>query len=372
MRAAQGTVGVLTVNFGEPSELSLEAVIPFLERIFLQNAGLERVENGRARAEELARRRAPSLLDEYRAIGGSPLNDQAERQARGLESALLAAGYDVVVAQGYQFTRPFIDDGLQELREAGVDRVVVLPVYPLCGRSTSVAALEAVDSALEESGWGVSWTGVTGWHHHPEYTELRAANIRRYCLEHDLDPTDPDTILYFSAHGTPARYLSEGSRYDRYVQEHCAAVAAAVGADRWTVGFQNHTNRGVPWTVPDNEDRLREVAERRLIVEAVSFVHEQSETLGELDRELRDFAEAMGKEFHRVPVPHADPALVEVLRGVVEHAMTSPEGDALLARCRCHPVSNALCTNGRRTLPPSPFVPACEGQAPCTMQSARP
>lgn len=126
------TLGVLMINFGEPSELTLESVTPFLERIFLQNAGLEhRGEAGRSRARELADQRAPTLLEEYRAIGGSPLNAQAEKHARALESALVAAGHDAVVAQGFQFTHPFVAEAVTELREAGVDRVLALPVYPL-------------------------------------------------------------------------------------------------------------------------------------------------------------------------------------------------------------------------------------------------
>jgi len=36
-----------------------------------------------------------------------------------------------VVAQGFQFTHPFVAEAVTELREAGVDRVLALPVYPL-------------------------------------------------------------------------------------------------------------------------------------------------------------------------------------------------------------------------------------------------
>jgi len=346
-------IGVLMINFGEPPELTLEAVTPFLERIFLQNAGLEhRGEAGRARARELAEARAPSLLEEYEAIGGSPLNQQAERHARELEATLLAAGLDAVVAQGFQYTRPFVADALRELRDADIERLVALPVYPLCGHSTTVASLDDVRDGLADLGWDVPWTGISGWHHHADYTELRARNIRRYCHEHGLDTTDDDTLLYFSAHGTPVKYLEEGSRYDRYVEEHCAAVARAVGTERWTVGFQNHTNRRIEWTRPDNEDRIEELPERRLVVDAISFMHEQSETLSELDDELREEAEEAGLDFHRVPVPHDDPRFASLLADLVEGRLgVKPASghDIVWRTCMCRGNGgSARCTNGIR------------------------
>ena len=41
MSVAEKKLGVLVINFGEPEQATREQVEPFLERIFLQNAGLE-------------------------------------------------------------------------------------------------------------------------------------------------------------------------------------------------------------------------------------------------------------------------------------------------------------------------------------------
>src|SRR5690606_10302630 len=102
----------------------------------------------------------------------------------------------------------------------------------------------------------------------------RTEHVRRFIDEHDLDVRRADTLLYFSVHGTPIKYLEEGNRYDRYVQEHCADIARRLGAERHAVGFQNHTNRRIAWTQPDNEDRIRAAAERCLVVVPISFMHE--------------------------------------------------------------------------------------------------
>jgi protoporphyrin/coproporphyrin ferrochelatase len=357
MSVPEEKVGVLVINFGEPDEPVLEKVEPFLERIFLQNAGLEPNESGRARAKQLAADRAPGLIEEYEAIGGSPLNRQAEAQAEALERELAERGWVVRSYSAYQFTDPTIEDQVRAARADGVATLVALPVYPICGQSTTVAALEAVRAALDEEGWSPRFAAVSGWHHHPDYVGLRIANIRSFADTRGLDVTDPDTLLYFSVHGTPIKYLDEGNRYDRYVEEQCRDIARALGTDRYGVGFQNHTNRRIAWTRPDNEDRIREASEEKLVVVPISFMHEQSETLAELDHELRDFVEGLGKEFHRVPVPHDAPDFARFLGDLVEALVSGPtDATPPLAPCRCASGAGIWCTNGARDLPPSPYA----------------
>lgn len=359
MSVSSEKVGVLVVNFGEPDEPTLEKVQPFLERIFLQNAGLEPNEAVLARARQLAADRAPGLIEEYIEIGGSPLNGQADAQTGALGRSLAARGWDVRAYSAYQFSGPTIAEKVAEARADGVETLAVVPGYPICGQSTTVAALESVKRVLNEQGWQPRFIGVSGWHHHPAYVAMRVENIRSFVASRGLDLADPDTLLYFSVHGTPIKYLEEGNRYDRYVEEQCREIAGALGADRYAVGFQNHTNRRIAWTQPDNEDRIREASERKLVVVPISFMHEQSETLAELDHEMRDFVEGLGKEFHRVPVPHDDPAFADCMADLVESLVWGPEQAAVpLAPCRCAPGEGIWCTNGARDLPPSPFGPA--------------
>jgi ferrochelatase len=357
MTAATTKVGVLVINFGEPVEPTVEQVEPFLERIFLQNAGLEPDESAVARARQLARERTPSLIEEYETIGGSPLKAQADAQAAALEAELRTRGHNARTYSAFQFVPPLVREAVEQARSDGIEVLVALPVYPLCGKSTTEAALDDVRAALDELNWAPELLALSGWHHHPAYVALRADHIGDFVAERGLDLEDADTLLYFSVHGTPITYLEEGSRYDRYVEEHCRDIAARLGADRYAVGFQNHTNRRVRWTQPDNEDRIREAAEKRLVVVPISFMHEQSETLAELDEGVRSFVEGLGKELHRVPVPHDSPRFHAALADLVGDMLAGPVADRL-ARCRCVGGGRAWCTNGARDLPPSPYATA--------------
>ena len=346
------TAGVVCCNFGEPAAPDRDAVVAYLERIFYRNATLEAADTeaeARERARQLAERRAPGLLEEYEAIGGSPLNEQAAAQADALEDALADRGLDARTYVGMQFTEPFIADAVAAAREDGVDRLVGLPVYPLCGPSTTVAALDRLREALDDAGWSVPVDEVTGWHRHPAYTRLRAEHVEAFCFERGVDLADPGTALVLSAHGTPLHYLEAGSRYGTYVEEYAAALAAMLGVDDYVLGYQNHENRDIPWTEPDVEDAVDGLDAERVVVEPVSFVHEQSETLSELDGELREAAEAGGLDFHRVPVPHDDPRLPRLLADLVEPALAGFDpGYYNLRPCRCRDREGAVCLNAPR------------------------
>jgi len=346
-----GTDGVLFINFGEPSEPREEDVVAYLERIFLANAVIESPESAeaaRSRSAELARRRAPALLEEYRRIGGSPLNSQAAEQAMALSRELEARGSPAHVERGMQYTRPTIREAADALQAKGVERVALLPAYPLCGPSTTVASLREARAAFAAANWDAEIREITGWHRHPGYVELRASSIAETARQAGVDLHDERVELVFSAHGTPMKYVRAGSRYVRYVEDWCNSLAARLGLAGYTLGYQNHSNRGVEWTRPDIDAAIGGLADDRecVVVEAVSFMHEQSETLAELDIDLREEAEGRGLRFVRVPVPHDAAEFASILADLVEAAWgDAPATLPALRSCQCRPGAD-VCLNG--------------------------
>ena len=345
------TTGIAVLNFGEPAAADREVVVDYLERIFLANMDIEgdtTEEAARERARSLAERRAPGLMEEYGEIGGSPLNAHADRQADLVEAELRERGYDVETYIGYQFMEPFIGDAAEQAHEDGVDRLIGLPVYPLCGPSTTVQALEKLADAVDDLDWDVPYTEITGYHTHSAYARLRADNIRK-TLDREGITLDEDTRLVFSAHGTPTYYLDEGSRYVQYVEEHCEMVSGMLGYPDYELGYQNHANRDVEWTQPDVEELIEEIDAEHVVVDPTSFMHEQSETLSELDVELREEAEEEGLGFTRVPVPYDDERFVGLLADLTEPFIADFDPDLYgLQQCKCRPEPNAMCLNARR------------------------
>ncbi|MFW6435929.1 MAG: ferrochelatase [Halovenus sp.] len=346
------STGVVLLNFGEPAEPERDRVVDYLERIFYANADLEEADSeeaARERSRKLAQRRAPGLIEEYEEIGGSPLNEQAQHQAEMAEAALRDRGYDVTTYLGTQYTEPFIEDAAEQAMADDVDKLVGLPIYPLCGPSTNVIALDELDEAVEELGWDVDQEAITGWHKHPTYNRVRAENIASFAEEHDLDLNDEETAVVYSAHGTPQHYLNEGSRYDIYVEEFCEVISAVLGIQEYHIGYQNHENRGIPWTEPEVEELIQDLDAERVVVEPISFLHEQSETLSELDDELKEEAEEVGLDFYRVPIPHDDERMGELFADLVEPFIADFEPEYYQYRqCQCRDKPGTMCLNAPR------------------------
>ena len=345
--------GVILLNFGEPADSRHDAVVDYLARIFFANANLEDAKTDEerwARSRELAERRAPGLVKEYEEIGGSPLNAQADAQAKMLSTELKARNLATSVYSAMQYTPPFIADVFNGIRDEGIERLVALPVYPLCGRSTNVMALEELRNSIDEAGWDIELHEITGWHKHPTYNRLRAENIAQFCNQHNLNLKDASTKLINSAHGTPQRYIDEGSRYAIYVEEYCDAISALLGGVEHELGYQNHSNRNIEWTQPEIEEVVKNTSASKIVLEPVSFMHEQSETLAELDHELREIAEEAGKEFFRVPIPHDHPKIAGVMADLVEPFITGIEPAYYQFRqCRCKPTPGTYCLNAPRS-----------------------
>ena len=343
------TTGIILLNFGEPAIPDEDRVVAYLEHIFLTNAAIESYGGGDAgeRARTLAERRAHGLIKEYNAIDGSPLNQQSSDQAVAIEATLHDRGFDDVTTYvGMQYTDPLIKDVATQARADGIDTLVGLPVYPLCGPSTTVAALRDLSVAVDDLGWNADVVNITGWHRHPLYIRLRTDMIRTFATEQGIDLDESTTELVYSAHGTPQHYLDEGSRYVEYVDEWCDLVAKLLGIEAYTIGYQNHENRNVAWTEPSIEEVITEIDAECVVVDPISFMHEQSETLWELDTELRDIATDAGLEFYRVPIPHDDDRFSTVLADLVEPTVAgSDPGIYHLRPCKCTETLDALCLN---------------------------
>lgn len=348
---------IVLLNFGEPETPDKDVVREYLTRIFYDNASLEEYdteEQAWERSRELAGRRLPSLMEEYNEIGGSPLQSQATAQAEALSAELADRGHDVEIYHAMQFMEPLIADLPETLADDGIEEIIAIPIYPLCGPSTTVSSIDSLEEAVDDhDDYDPAFSAITGWHRVPIYNRIRAEGIESYLDENGLDPNSSDTAFVFSAHGTPTKYLEQGFRYDQYVEEHADVVAGMVGIEEYEIGYQNHANRGIEWTEPETEDLvvgLEDDAEH-VIVEPMSFMHEQSETLVELDIDLAEDAAEVGIDVHRVPVPHDDERFPELLADVAEPFLSAfAPAYYQLRQCQCRNKDETYCFNAE--LPP--------------------
>lgn len=324
-----GRVGVLLLNLGGPEQL--EDVRPFLFNLFsdpeiirLPVPWLQK-----PLAWLISTSRAKTSQENYQQIGGgSPLRNITEQQADALKAALHHQGHEVETYIGMRYWYPFTEEAVARIKRDGVDKLVVLPLYPQFSISTSGSSFRLLEQLWQEDPalQRIDYTVIPSWYGQAGYVGAMADLIRQ---ELDQLPNPDQAHIFFSAHGVPVSYVEEaGDPYQREI-EHCTELimAALERPNAHTLAYQSRVGP-VEWLQPYTEDAIESLAQQgvqQLVVVPISFVSEHIETLQEIDIEYREIAEEAGIEtFCRVPALNTHPQFIEGLATMVDDAIESP------------------------------------------------
>lgn len=288
-------VGVVLFQLGGPD--SLAAVEPFLYNLFCDpdiiDFPFSRI-GRRPLAKLISTTRAKKAAQHYAAIGGgSPIRKFTERQALALEAQLERDGIDARCVVAMRYWHPFTTAAIAELRDAEVDEVVLLPLYPQYSSTTT-------GSSLNE--WKRHWTDtiptscVTTFYRNPFYLAALVEKINNALA----DFPDPQGVeLVFSAHSVPVSVIEKGDPYQRQIEE---TVALVMQQGTWQnahrLCFQSKVGAS-RWLQPSLHTTLRTLAVehiREICVIPISFVSDHVETLGEIDHCAREEARQLGIE----------------------------------------------------------------------------
>jgi len=261
--------------------------------LLMAHGAPERIEHVEAYLRRVLIRRPPTpefvaeFVERYRRIGGvSPLLRITREQATALEKRL---GLPVFV--GMRNWGPFIADAVTQARAEGVGRLVGLALAPQYAR----ASVGAYHAALEKT--GMPSVLVRSWHLEPALLEFwRKATAGK------------DFVL-FTAHSIP----SEGAEpYPAQLAEMAEAIATGPHA----LAYQSRSPSPVPWLGPEVPELLPRL-QGAVSVAPIGFVSDHLEILYDLDILHRGQAETAGLSWERLPMPNADPLLVEALASAV-------------------------------------------------------
>ena len=319
-------VGVLLLNLGGPEKL--EDVQPFLFNLFA-DPEIIRIPFPilqKPLAWFISSRRAKSSQENYKEIGGgSPLRRITEEQGAALRTALKEKGEDAEVYIGMRYWQPFTDEAITNIKRDGVEKLVVLPLYPQYSISTSGSSFRQLEQMWKEdpSLNPIDYTLIESWYARPGYVNSMADLIR---TELDKLPNANEAHIFFSAHGVPVSYVEEfGDPYQKEIAHCTDLIMQALGRPNdHTLAYQSRVGP-IEWLQPYTEDAIAQLAEKGvkdLVVVPISFVSEHIETLQEIDIEYREIAEEEGiKGFHRVPALDTYPRFIADMADMVEEAL---------------------------------------------------
>lgn len=318
-------VGVVLLNLGGPN--SREDVAPFLYNLFMDPAIIDIPLKGTLRhwiCRLISSRRARSVGDDYEVIGGgSPINRLTREQAKSLETLLnekygrpADVSFRAYIAMRYW--HPFSEEAARKMQADGINKVVLLPLYPHYSKTTTGSSL-IYWWHLEQAGEIPPWptTFVYEYAANPKYVQAFSERIDEALQRFPRSVRD-DVQLVFSAHGTPLKEMKE--RRDPYcclVHSTVDRIMAHRGQDRpYHVSFQSKVGPA-EWLTPSTPDKLHELAEQghtAVLIVPVAFVTDHIETAYELDVEVRAEAEALGiNHFEVTSGLNCHPLFIEAL-----------------------------------------------------------
>ncbi|HEX5271289.1 MAG TPA: ferrochelatase [Gemmataceae bacterium] len=316
--------GILLIQLGTPDE----PTTPALRRYLRQFLADPRVIETPTRSQRLQWRLVLNLLilptrparsaAKYRRIWdpttGSPLLHITRLQTAALQQLLP----DVPVRFGMQVGNPPVADVLHDMIQSGVERLIVLPMYPQYSSTTNASATDVLFTALLAERRVPALRVVPPFYDHPAYLDAMTAVIRESLAK---APWEPEHYL-LSFHGIPIKYARRGDPYATHVKRTTFELVKRLGwqRGRWTQTFQSLFGRD-RWLRPYTEEKLKELAGRgvrRVFVATPGFTTDCLETIDEIGYEAAEaFKHAGGEALYRCPCLNDHPAWIRAMQTII-------------------------------------------------------
>ena len=319
---------IVLFNLGGPDDLA--SVEPFLVQLFSDREIIE-LPFGAAlqplMARVISKLRGPSVRRNYTRIGGgSPQLRITSEQARALEDRLnceCRRGESFRIFIAMRYSRPSAEDALDAIAGAGIHRIITLTLYPQYSKATTGSSTRDFERMLEKPVWksfGFDVTHVESYFDHPGYLNAMADCVRDAWNEIPQDRCR-ETVILFSAHGLPQKFIDEGDPYVQHIEATRKGILDRLRLpNRQLLAYQSRTGP-VRWIGPGTEETLTELGRegvRDVLVVPLSFVSDHIETLYEVDQLFADAARRAGiTGYYRPRALNASPRFIDALAHLV-------------------------------------------------------
>lgn len=320
--AKRGRVGVLLLNLGTPDAPTASAVrrylaeflsdprvveIPKLIWMLILHGIILRVRPAKSAA----------LYEKVWTQAGSPLMDISLRQTAKLTDKLASEGIDVSVHLAMRYGNPSVASTLQNMHKQGVDKIVVLPLYPQYAAPTTGSAFDAIAKELSQWRYIPSLHFINTYHDHPDFIEALAESIRV-----DFENQGKPEKLVLSYHGMPERNLHLGDPYYCFCAKTTRLVTEKLGLsqDEFVMTFQSRFGKA-KWLQPYTDATMQALPNagvRDVAIVCPAFSADCLETLEEIVGENGHiFTEAGGNKFRYIPALNDNDAHITMMANLV-------------------------------------------------------
>jgi protoporphyrin/coproporphyrin ferrochelatase len=302
---------LLVMSFGGPE--AMEDVMPFLQNV--------------AAGRNIPRERLEEVAHHYYDFGGiSPINAQNRALIAALETHLKDEGTDLPIYFGNRNWHPFITDTMRQMREDGIQRVLVFVTSAFSSYSGCRQYREDIMRACDTLGENVPvFDKLRVFYNHPGFIEPMIEKTR-LAIEKFPAELQQDVHIVFTAHSIPMG-MARSSDYVIQLEEACHLVAEHIGTASYKLVYQSRSGPPhVPWLEPDICDYLTEIKTRQIdnvVIVPIGFISDHMEVLFDLDTEAQQLAGELGITLVRAETVGTHPAFIRMIRELIVERMTA-------------------------------------------------
>ena len=341
--------GVLVVNLGTPNSYQKKDVAIYLREFLMDGRVIDIDHWKRWMLVNLiiVPFRAPKVAHEYKKLwlkDGSPLMVYGKELVKKLNTKFNGS---VVIELAMRYQNPSIQSGLEKLRQAKVDQIIIFPLFPQYASATTGSVAEKVMEIVSK--WNIipSIRFINSYHDDDQYIGNFADKLKTDMAKHG-----PDHIL-FSYHGIPERHLDNMNENGTVFCDRCSGNTCQQGDkkrycyrsacfetshliaeklklpnDKYTTSFQSRLGKD-PWIKPYTDATIEALAGegvKNLLVLSPSFVADCLETTLEIGHQYKElFIEKGGKEFNFTESLNADDAWVHTIFNLLQREIKKNE-----------------------------------------------
>jgi ferrochelatase len=318
--------GILMVNLGTPEAPTPKAVRAYLKE-FLSDV---RVVDAPRLIWWFVLRiiliiRPKPVSEAYKSIWtneGSPLLVISKKQAAAVQTRLKEiTGNDIPVELAMTYGNPSILSASNALRSKGVERILILPMYPQFSSSTTAAIYDKLSDLLKQCPHLPEMRWIRDFHDNPDYINALAQSVKS-----QWEKTGQAEKLLMSFHGVPERYTNKGDPYEHHCRKTATLLAdkLELKPEQWQCCFQSRFGRE-EWVKPYTDFTLKQWGKdgvKSVDIICPAFSADCLETLEEIQVENKDyFIEAGGETYNYIPALNDNPDHIDMLsKLIIQHS----------------------------------------------------
>jgi protoporphyrin/coproporphyrin ferrochelatase len=321
---AAARVGVLLVNLGTPEAPTAKALRPYLRQFLGDLRVIEYprwlwwlILNGiilNVRPKKSAKLYASIWTEQ-----GSPLLVYSQSIAHKLQTELSETwGDEIMVVLAMRYGNPSIKAGLDTLKQANVQKILVLPLFPQYSATTTATIFDIVFDELKTYRWMPELRTIMSYHDHPLYIKGLVNSIRAHWAEYGRSQK-----LIYSFHGIPKNYFEKGDPYHCYCTKTARIISEELGLteDEAQLCFQSRFGPE-EWLQPYTDKTLEQWADNGFeSVDTIcpGFAVDCLETIEEMGEENKlNFLKNGGKTYHFIPCLNDSDDQIALMHALVE------------------------------------------------------